>query len=173
MPETIPTDTVVLNRNLPALKEITFSFPLDSLQVTSPFGMRRHPFKEKPEFHTGVDLRARSDTVRSMMDGKVERSEHDRVLGYYVRIRHIACKTLYGHLCRYFVKSGETVTAGQPIGMTGSTGRSTGEHLHFSVLENGKPVDPLRFLAGMQFFNIHLNQIKLSDDNRTLKTTVY
>ncbi|MGV8135056.1 MAG: M23 family metallopeptidase [Mangrovibacterium sp.] len=171
--ETIPIDTMILIRNLPALKEITFSFPLDSLQVTSSFGMRRHPFKGKPEFHKGVDLRARSDTVRSMMDGKVERSGHDRTLGYYIRIRHGPCESLYGHLSRYFVKPGERTTASQPIGMTGNTGRSTGEHLHFSVLENGKPVDPIRFLADMQLFNIHLNKIKLSDDNRNIKTAVY
>ncbi len=173
MPEVIPGDTMILARYLPDLKEVAFSFPLDTLVLTSPFGMRPHPVKGKMAFHAGVDLQARCDTVRAILSGTVERSGWNCNLGYFIRIRHGPYKTLYGHLSRYFVKSGELVTAGQPIGMTGNTGRSTGEHLHFSVLENGKPVDPLHFLAGMQFFNIHLNKIKLSDDNRTLKEAVY
>lgn len=159
--------------DLARLMEIAFSFPLDSLQITSPFGMRMHPMTSKKHFHTGLDLRALSDTGRSILNGKVNRSGYDRNLGYFVRIRHGPYESLYGHLSRYFVKAGESVRSGQPIGVTGNTGRSTGEHLHFSILQDGKPVDPVRFLSGILQFNNQLKQIDSTYESTNVKTTMH
>ncbi len=159
--------------NLAELEEITFSFPLASLQITSPFGLRKHPITSKKHFHAGVDLRAGSDTVRAILNGKVNRCGYDRNRGYFVRIRHGPYESLYGHLSRYFVKAGELVLAGQPIAVTGNTGRSTGEHLHFSILRDGKPVDPVRFLRGILHFNNQLKQINSTYESTNFKTTMH
>jgi murein DD-endopeptidase MepM/ murein hydrolase activator NlpD len=161
------------NAGFVELKEIAFSFPLDCLQITSHFGMRKHPVTDKTHFHAGVDLRAGSDTVRVILNGKVDRCGYDRNLGYFIRIRHGPFESLYGHLSRYFVKPGELVLAGQPIGVTGNTGRSTGEHLHFSVMQDGKPVDPVRFLSEILHFNNQLKQIDSTYESTNFKTTMH
>ncbi|MEL7585284.1 MAG: M23 family metallopeptidase [Prolixibacteraceae bacterium] len=158
---------------LAELEEIAFSFPLASLQITSPFGMRLHPMTNKNHFHAGVDLRAGSDTVRAILNGKVNRCGYDRNLGYFVRIRHGPYESLYGHLSRYFAKAGELVLTGQPIGVTGNTGRSTGVHLHFSILQDGKPVDPVRFLSGILHFNNQQKQIDSTYETTNFKTTMH
>ena len=159
--------------NLAELEEIAFSFPLDTLQITSPFGLRKHPVTGKKHFHAGVDLRAGADTVRVILSGKVNRCGYDRNLGYFIRISHGPHESLYGHLSRYFVKAGESVRSGQPIGVTGNTGRSTGEHLHFSILRYGKPVDPVRFLSGILHFNNQLKQIDSTYESTNFKTTMH
>lgn len=134
------------NAESPVLPVLTFSNPLNNLNVTSNYGMRLHPIKRKWIFHRGVDFSARSDTVKSVLGGIVEQSGYDRKLGYYVKIRHGDYTTIYGHLSKYFVLKDESVSSGDGIGITGSTGLSTGEHLHFSVHYNGNHINPLSFL---------------------------
>ena len=120
--------------------------PLRHLSLTSPFGYRIHPVTGKYSFHAGIDLRARSDTVFAVLPGIVEAEGFDPFLGIFVRLRHGEFQTIYGHLSQLFVFKGDTIPPNGTLGITGSTGRVTGEHLHFEVKCNGRPIDPLAFL---------------------------
>jgi murein DD-endopeptidase MepM/ murein hydrolase activator NlpD len=128
---------------------IIVSLPLRHLSVTSPFGYRIHPVTRKYTFHAGIDLRARSDTVFAVLPGTVEAEGFDPLLGIFVRLKHGDIQTIYGHLSRLFVFKGDTVTSETELGITGSTGRVTGEHLHFEVRFQGTPIDPLAFLMAI------------------------
>lgn len=130
----------------PAVPVVNISLPLAHLTVTSSFGWRIHPILGKPDFHRGVDLAARNDPVYSIMDGIVCETGRHRILGNYVRIDHGNIQSLYGHLSHILIKASDTILAGQPIGITGSTGRTTGEHLHFSITFGEKYIHPLLFL---------------------------
>ncbi|MBD1424031.1 M23 family metallopeptidase [Sphingobacterium arenae] len=135
---------------LPATAQRSVSIPLARLSVTSPFGPRVHPVTGRPNNHNGVDLAARSDPVFSVLDGIVIETGNHPNLGKYVRTLHGDVEIIYGHLSRLLVSTGATVTVGQPIGITGATGRVTGEHLHFSVKFNGRYLDPLKFLRRLK-----------------------
>jgi len=128
---------------------IVAGFPLRHLSVTSPFGYRIHPVTGKYTLHAGIDLRARSDTVFAVLPGTVEAKGFDPLLGIFVRLKHGDIQTIYGHLSRLFVFKGDTVTSATELGVTGSTGRVTGEHLHFEVKFHGTPIDPLVFLTAL------------------------
>ena len=129
-----------------AQAQYNFSYPLSRLHITSPFGLRIHPLTKKRHYHNGVDFAARSDPVLSVLDGKVSRTGQHSAIGKFVRLRHGNVETIYGHLSRILVTQGHNVTAGQPIGISGATGRVTGEHLHFSVKFGDSYLDPLEFL---------------------------
>ncbi|MEN5057125.1 M23 family metallopeptidase [Sphingobacterium kitahiroshimense] len=120
--------------------------PLAEYRVTSGFGWRRHPVTGKQDFHNGIDLAFRAGIVRNIMQGTVESTGYHRNLGNYVRIDHGFVKSIYGHLSRITVSKGQPVSAGYPLGITGNTGRTTGEHLHFSIRRNGMYIDPWKFL---------------------------
>jgi murein DD-endopeptidase MepM/ murein hydrolase activator NlpD len=120
--------------------------PLKSLRTTSPFGYRIHPVTGKYAFHAGVDLKAKHDTVFAIMDGMVKTMGYNKLLGIYVCLDHGCCQSLYGHLSQLLVNQADSVQAGDPIAITGATGRVTGEHLHFSISCGGHPIDPLKFL---------------------------
>jgi murein DD-endopeptidase MepM/ murein hydrolase activator NlpD len=125
------------------------ALPLRHLSPTSPFGFRIHPVTGKYSFHAGVDLRAHNDTVFAVLPGTVEAEGFDPFLGIYVRLRNGDFQTIYGHLSRLFVFKGDTVRSETELGITGSTGRVTGEHLHFEVKFHGKPIDPMAFLMAL------------------------
>jgi murein DD-endopeptidase MepM/ murein hydrolase activator NlpD len=112
--------------------------------LASGFGYRRDPFSDEIHFHRGVDLAAPlGSPVWAALDGTVVAVSWDAVLGNYILIRHqIGYSSLYGHLEQVLVKPGSTVTRGQKIGSVGSTGRSTGPHLHFEVRRYGVPFNP-------------------------------
>lgn len=129
---------------------IDYSPPLEKLKITSPFGYRIHPISGKASHHNGVDFAARSDPVFNVLDGRVKETGKHKLLGKYIRIAHGEVETIYGHLSHILVATRETVITGQPIAITGSTGRATGEHLHFSVKFNGKFLDPLKFLRRLK-----------------------
>src|SRR5690606_29426120 len=120
--------------------------PLGEYRITSRFGWRKHPITGKASFHKGIDLAARAQVVRSIMDGTVTATGYHRYLGNYVRIDHGAVQSTYGHLSRITVKRGQPVTAGYVIGITGRTGRATGEHLHLGIQRNGTYINPWKFL---------------------------
>ncbi len=106
--------------------------------VTSNFGPRRW------RYHNGIDLKLqKGDPVLSMFEGKVRIAQYSRSYGYVVVVRHFnGLETLYAHLSKLRVKSGDDVTAGQVVGLGGSTGRSTGNHLHLEVRYKGHPINP-------------------------------
>ncbi|MFC0513159.1 M23 family metallopeptidase [Mucilaginibacter angelicae] len=120
--------------------------PLTGLYITSSFGFRRHPVTGIHAFHNGIDFRARSDTVYAIMKGTVTDAGYDGLLGIHIGIGHGDFTSVYGHLSQVFVAPDEPVEAGQPIGITGKTGRVTGEHLHFSIRFRGRYIDPLEFI---------------------------
>ena len=136
------------------MKQLLYSFviaalPLRQLSLTSPYGYRIHPVTGKYSFHSGIDLRAHSDTVFAVLPGIVEAEGFDPLLGIFVRLRHDDIQTIYGHLSQLFVFKGDTVTAKTELGITGLTGRVTGEHLHFEVKYRGRSTDPLAFLQAI------------------------
>jgi murein DD-endopeptidase MepM/ murein hydrolase activator NlpD len=128
---------------------IMASLPLRHLSLTSPFGYRIHPVTGKYSFHAGIDLRAHRDTVFAVLPGIVEAEGFDPYLGIFVRLRHGEFQTIYGHLSQLFVFKGDTIPPNGILGITGSTGRVTGEHLHFEVKFHGRPIDPLAFLMAL------------------------
>lgn len=123
--------------------------PLRHLELTSGYGYRIHPVTGRFCFHSGIDLRARHDTVFAVLPGRVSFLGCDAVTGVHIRLNTGDFTFLYGHLSQVFVMAGDSVDAASPLGVTGSSGRVTGEHLHFSVSYRHKPVNPLLFLRGL------------------------
>jgi murein DD-endopeptidase MepM/ murein hydrolase activator NlpD len=126
---------------------------IGEVEFTSGFGVRSDPFLGRPAMHTGLDFRAATgDPVRATANGKVASSGWAGGYGRMVEIDHgNGLSTRYGHLSEINVKVGETVRIGQVIGTVGSTGRSTGPHLHYETRIDGEAVDPQKFLrAGVR-----------------------
>ncbi len=119
------------------------------LRISSRFGLRSNPFGRGYEMHDGIDFPGPQGTpINTTAPGTVEKAEYQRGYGYHVVIDHgYGYRTLYAHLSEMAVKQGDTVVADQAIGTLGSTGRSTGPHLHYSVYWNGEAVDPVRYLS--------------------------
>jgi murein DD-endopeptidase MepM/ murein hydrolase activator NlpD len=116
--------------------------------ITSPFGYRQNPFGGAPDFHPGLDIAApMGTTVTAAASGTVISAGWYGGYGNYILIDDGGgMATGYGHLSQIFVSNGQQVQKGQAIGAVGSTGRSTGPHLHFEVRINGKPTDPAAYL---------------------------
>jgi murein DD-endopeptidase MepM/ murein hydrolase activator NlpD len=113
-------------------------------RLSSPYGYRADPFTGVRKFHTGMDLAAPTGTpVKASLDGKVIAVSFNQVYGNYVIISHInGYQTLYAHLHTATAKVGQRLNQGDKLGLVGSTGYSTGPHLHFTVYKNGKLVNP-------------------------------
>lgn len=116
--------------------------------ITSPFGYRRNPFGGGMEFHQGLDIAApMGTTITAAASGTVISAGWYGGYGNYILIDHGGgMATGYGHCSQIFVSAGQQVQKGQAIGAVGSTGASTGPHVHFEVRINGKPVDPAAYL---------------------------
>jgi len=129
---------------------ILFRFPLPQGRLTSAFGVRANPFTGHPTFHAGIDLGAPEGTeVYAARDGTVVATGFDRVLGTFVRLSHgDGYETVYGHLSRVLLSLHEVVQSGTILGRVGSTGLSTGPHLHFEIRRQGHPQDPVPLLPG-------------------------
>ncbi len=126
---------------------------IGEVEFTSGFGVRSDPFLGRPAMHTGLDFRAASgDPVRATANGKVVSSGWSGGYGRMVEIDHgNGLSTRYGHLSEISVRVGEPIRIGQVIGAVGSTGRSTGPHLHYETRIDGEAVDPQKFLrAGVR-----------------------
>lgn len=122
--------------HLDSLKENEYAFPLPGGKVISAYGTRGG--------HSGADIKTcAKDTIRAAFDGIVRMSKPYYAYGNLVVIRHPnGLETLYSHNFKNLVQSGDTVKAGQPIGLTGRTGRATTEHLHFETRINGQHFNP-------------------------------
>ncbi len=131
-------DTLSVHIN-DSLATVNWSPPVVNTRITSPFGFRRY------RWHYGTDLKVfYGDSVGAAFDGIVRIVDYERYgYGRYVVLRHLnGFETLYGHLSKAKVKVGETVKAGELVGLGGSTGRSTGTHLHFEIRYQGNAIDP-------------------------------
>jgi len=118
--------------------------------ITSTFGHRENPFSgEGVETHKGVDIRAAwGSPVKAMAKGEVEFAGLRGGFGNCIMLKHgNGFETLYGHLSKILVSVGQKIEIGQQIGNIGSTGRSTGPHLHYEVHKNGEKIDPKNFLT--------------------------
>lgn len=118
--------------------------------MTSRFGFRSDPFNsEHAEFHPGIDFKGdRGDIAHCTANGRVVFTGWMGGYGNCVRVAHSnGYETLYGHLSRITVKEGQHISVGDKVGEIGSTGRSTGNHLHYEVRKDGKPVNPVKFLT--------------------------
>lgn len=137
-----------------ALNTVPVRKPLPGeLEMTSPFGVRMDPFLDRPAMHPGVDLRGEvGEPVHATADGRVTMAGRDGGYGNMVEINHgNGLSTRFGHLSEIDVKVGQQIRVGQVIGKVGSTGRSTGPHLHYECRVNGEVVDPQKFLrAGVR-----------------------
>ena len=123
--------------------------PLSSYTLTSPFGMRIHPIKKVWKMHQGVDMSAPQGTpIYAAKSGKVTKTSYQAGgAGYYVSINHgDGFSSVYMHMTHYIVSPGDYVSAGQVIGYVGSTGGSTGPHLHFGIAYNGTYVNPMNYV---------------------------
>ncbi|CAZ97238.1 M23 family metallopeptidase [Zobellia galactanivorans] len=129
-------------------KPVYFPLPSKSFKrISSGYGMRKHPILKKNKFHYGLDLAARKGTpIYASAHGKVVKAEFSSGYGNYVVIDHdYGYKTLYGHMMVSKVKINQKVKQGAIIGFVGSTGRSTGPHLHYEILKKNKKIDPFSY----------------------------
>ena len=127
---------------------ITWLVPCTYTRFSSPYGYRIHPVYGDYRFHSGVDLAAPSGTpIIATRSGRVTVATYSSSGGYYVSIDHLdGYVSKYLHMTHYIVAPGDYVTAGQVIGYVGSTGTSTGPHLHFSIYYNGNSVNPANYI---------------------------
>lgn len=116
--------------------------------ITSAYGWRIHPITGKESFHNGVDLAAGQGTaIYAVRSGTVTTATYTSVLGYYVTVNHgDGFSSMSAHMTHYVVSPGDEVTKGQVIGYVGSTGWSTGPHLHFTIYYNGSTVNPMNYI---------------------------
>lgn len=116
-------------------------------------GMKRNPFTGSMQYHSGIDLANRRGTpVVATADGKVSMARRNGGMGNMVILKHgFGLVTRYGHLDKILVKSGSKVKRGDVIGLMGSTGYSTGSHLHYEVIRNGKSKNPLKYIIDTNY----------------------
>jgi len=129
------------------LRKSPIGVPLDG-KINSGYGRRRDPMNHRVAFHGGVDIDAvRGERVRTPADGVVRYAGWYRALGRAVIVKHKnGYRTTYGHLSKIMVKTGQKVQAGDVIGLAGSSGRSTGPHLHYEIAKDGKRVNPKKYM---------------------------
>jgi murein DD-endopeptidase MepM/ murein hydrolase activator NlpD len=128
-----------------------FRFPLPKGVITSGFGSRVDPFTGRVvKFHTGIDIAAPFGTmVYAARSGRVESTGYSDVYGNFIILAHDSTwETLYGHLSKILVAKGQTIKTGDTIGLVGSTGMSTGPHLHFETRKRGEATDPAPLMMG-------------------------
>ena len=130
------------------MKNLPLGIPLEG-KINSAFGYRKDPFRSRFGFHSGIDIDANhGDSIVATADGVVKKAGWQSSYGKVVILSHKdGFETLYGHLSKITVEEGEEVKVGDVIGKAGSTGRSTGTHLHYEVMKDGKRVNPATFLS--------------------------
>ena len=140
-----------LDRTTPAAARVSVPsrMPLDNTRLTSDYGMRTHPVLGGRRSHKGVDLSAPTGTpIYATADGYISKAEWFSSYGKYVSIEHGAnLQTRFAHMSDIAVTAGSRVKKGDIIGYVGSTGRSTGPHLHYEVRIDGKAVNPVPYMV--------------------------
>jgi len=140
--EVISTSHRLSDSSYSKMNNISVSYPLEKMKVTSPYGMRKDPMTGIYKKHNGVDLRARKAMVYSMFPGIVHKVGYDERSGNYVIIHHGEIAVSYCHLSKILIIKGSRVHAHEVIGISGNTGRSTGEHLHVTCKMKGTYINP-------------------------------
>ncbi len=124
-------------------------WPLSSGWLTSNYGSRKDPLTGEADFHAGLDISAdRGVPVHATADGTVQLASYSGNYGNCIEVAHgFGIATRFGHLSSYAVRVGQRIKRGDVIGYVGATGRTTGPHLHYEILLNGQPINPLKFLG--------------------------
>ena len=132
------------DENGKSAKKLLMKTPIDGARLSSGFGMRKHPIRGYMKKHQGVDFAAPKGTpIYAAGDGVIEMKQRYKGYGKYIRIRHAnGYKTAYGHMSKFNKTPGGRVKQGKIIGYVGSTGNSTGPHLHYEVLKNNIRINP-------------------------------
>jgi len=150
-----------------AAPSFDFQAPTPGYPINSPFGLRRLPWEPRGRMHEGVDIAApKGLPVGATLAGVVVKAGLSSTYGRFVEVRHAdGLTSLYGHLGSIGrgVRPGVALAAGQAVGLVGNTGRSTGEHLHFEIRSEGKPLNPALFI-GQSFASV--DDLPLSDAAR-------
>lgn len=146
VPDKVSLSSADTKKKEQVARYLSVCYPLSSIKINSPYGYRKDPFTGKRKFHNGIDLHARSAKVFAMMQGRVIAVGQDKVSGKYVTLRHGNFTVSYCHLSQISVSQGQDVLSGDVVGITGNTGRSTGEHLHITIRQKGEYVNPRIFL---------------------------
>lgn len=135
------------DKYLDVLKSLPLGRPVPG-EISSGFGSRIDPLVNKGAYHPGIDFRGKAgDRIKATADAVVKKVTYDEDYGRHVILSHgNGFETLYAHLQKTLVKEGDKVKRGQAIGLVGSTGRSTGPHLHYAILHRGKFIDPMKYL---------------------------
>lgn len=147
--KTVSVNSLTARKSVAAhAEEVELQLPISG-RITSEFGARRDPINGRQRMHRGVDIAApRGTPIESAAAGRVVFAGQQRGYGNTVVIEHAdGRQTRYAHADELQVSTGEDVAAGQIIATVGATGRATGPHLHFEVIEEGQRIDPLEFLA--------------------------
>ncbi len=146
--DSLETLKLLAEETYKSLRSLPIGYPVSG-SITSTFGLRKNPLGRGYEFHTGIDIETPQDTpVRATADGVVVLADSFGNYGGTIILKHpTGYSTLYAHLSRIEVHDGQHVKAGQIIGRVGSTGRSTGPHLHYEVILDNKALDPMKFLV--------------------------
>jgi murein DD-endopeptidase MepM/ murein hydrolase activator NlpD len=128
----------------------------ENLWISSSFGRRKSPFTGLSQFHYGLDISGKKGTdILATADGIIEKTGSNRFIGKYIKIKHDETySTTYGHLMKINVKKGIEVARGDVIGLMGSTGLSTGNHVHYVVSFNGERVNPYDYVLNRKRLNI-------------------
>lgn len=131
---------------------LPYQLPLSrtgGVRLSSRYGLRTHPILRVKRHHDGIDLATPANApVYVTADGMVEWIQRAPGMGLSVKVRHAhGLQSVYGHLSQASVRAGQSIRRGQQVGSVGSTGRSTGPHLHYALRLGGRFIDPLRFSA--------------------------
>ncbi|MCM1613613.1 M23 family metallopeptidase [Bacteroides thetaiotaomicron] len=143
VPDKVALSSTDTKKKEQVARYLSVCYPLSSVKINSPYGYRKDPFTGKRKFHNGIDLHARSSKVFAMIQGRVLKVGQDKVSGKYVTLQHGSFTVSYCHLSQISVSQGQDVLSGDVVGITGNTGRSTGEHLHITCKYNGNYIDPI------------------------------
>ena len=146
VPDKVSLSSADTKKKEQVARYLSVCYPLAHIKVNSPYGYRKDPFTGKRKFHNGIDLHARSAKVFAMMQGRVIAVGQDKVSGKYVTLQHGNFTVSYCHLSRVSASKGQIVKVGEVVGITGNTGRSTGEHLHITIRQKGKYINPKIFI---------------------------
>ena len=158
----LKTEVKERKEDLATIQKTPLIWPTEG-RITSPYGYRFGPFSHRREFHKGIDIaNALGTPIKAPADGVVVQvGWKRRGLGHYLVINHGEISTKFGHCHKILVKKGERIKRGQIIALMGSTGMSTGSHLHYEVRIKDRPVNPWYYLC-----------LKMKDDNETKETKI-
>ena len=142
VPDKVALSSTDTKKKEQVARYLSVCYPLSHIKINSPYGYRKDPFTGKRKFHNGIDLHARSAKVFAMMQGRVLKVGQDKVSGKYITLQHGSFTVSYCHLSQISVSQGQAVLPGDVVGITGNTGRSTGEHLHITCKYKGETINP-------------------------------